>query len=519
MLTSLLARRTSVLQQAQIPSEAEQGFRKPAPVAIVDIGSNSVRLVAYEGTKRSPAPVFNEKMLCGLGRGVMTTGHLPPDGVVKALAALRRFRILCDVMQVGDVHVLATAAARDASNGPEFLEAAQEAIGSPIELLSGAREAQLSALGVISSVRKPDGIVGDMGGGSLELVNIKGGRVGRGITLPLGGLALMDASGQSRQKAEQIVRVALAKTKLLKNLQGRTFYAVGGTWRALAKLHMSQRNYPLHIMHGYVIPAREALEFTAMVEKAETEKLASIGSVSASRRPLLAFGAIVMEEIIRAAKPKDIMISVAGVREGLLYERLSLAERRLDPLLSAAADLNSQNARDPRHGIELCDWTDRLFVSAGLAESDDERRLRHAACLLADIGWRAHPDYRAEHSLDMVIHAPFVGLDHPSRAFLALAASWRHLSPNEEINGAIRALVSPRQIERARMLGAAMRVAYIVSAAMGGVLPRTPLTCTKTSLMLTLPQSLRDLASERLQNRQKQLAKLLGRDAELRVGG
>src|SRR6185437_1228581 len=228
------------------------------PVAIVDIGSNSVRLVVYDGLGRAPTPIFNEKSLCALGNGVRTTGRLPAGGIEKALAALRRFKALISIMDVEDLHVIATAAARDAANGPEFVAAASEAIGVPVTLLSGAREAELSALGVISGFHDPDGIVADLGGGSLELVDVKGMRVGKGITLPLGGLSLMDSAKGSHKAAAKIARETLAKAKLLDQLQGRTLYVVGGTWRALARLHMRQRNYFMSIMHGYSIPTRDA---------------------------------------------------------------------------------------------------------------------------------------------------------------------------------------------------------------------------------------------------------------------
>ncbi|HEY8262446.1 MAG TPA: exopolyphosphatase, partial [Methylosinus sp.] len=219
-----------------------------APVAIVDIGSNSVRLVAYAALERALTPIFNEKVMCGLGRGVVTTGRLPEDGMRKALQALRRFRSLCDIMEIHDVEVIATAAARDAVNGAAFVAAARDAIGREIFLLSGKREAELSALGVMSAIHEPDGVVGDLGGGSLELIEVHGGTMGAGVTLPLGGLALMDASSRSTRQAARIARKAIEEAQPLGRLRGRSFYAVGGTWRALARLHMRQHNYPLDVM-------------------------------------------------------------------------------------------------------------------------------------------------------------------------------------------------------------------------------------------------------------------------------
>jgi exopolyphosphatase / guanosine-5'-triphosphate,3'-diphosphate pyrophosphatase len=505
------ANRPNVVRDA--PGRIEYG----RPTAIVDIGSNSVRLVAYEGEGRAPNHIFNEKVLCGLGKGVVTTGRLNDDAISKALTALRRFRLLCESMNVGEIHVLATAAARDARNGAEFLAAAEAAIGTPIELLSGAREAELSALGVVSSFFQPQGVVGDLGGGSLELIEVNGDSIGAGISLGLGGLALMDRSNKSIKTAAKIVRESLRKVPQLKALRGKNFYAVGGTWRALARLHMTQRNYPLNVMHNYVIPANEAVDFASLVERVETDALVSIDSVSSQRRPLLAYGAVVLDEIIRIAKPKQIVISAMGVREGLLYERLTDELRALDPLLCSARDLNLLRSRSPEHGEDLCRWTDGFFASAPMDEKPEEVRLRHAACLLADIGWRAHPDYRGELSLNTIAHAAFMGIDHPSRAFLALTSVYRHLGVQENVSVQLRSLVSTRMLDHARVLGAVMRVAYILSAAMPKVLPKTEILCIKDNLLLVLPPELADLASDRLHNRLRQLARLIGRNAMITI--
>jgi exopolyphosphatase / guanosine-5'-triphosphate,3'-diphosphate pyrophosphatase len=499
-------------------SVSEARGRLPGePVAIVDIGSNSVRLVSYEALSRSPTPTFNEKVLCGLGKGVATTGFLTDDAVAKALAALQRFKVLCRTMRIKDVRALATAAVRDAANGPQFLELAERAIDCRIDLLAGQREAELSALGVLSSIHEPDGIVGDLGGGSLELIDIRHGKTGRGVTFPLGGLSLMDSSERSPKKATRIAREALSKAKLLDNLSGRTFYAVGGTWRALARLHMRQRQYPLQMMHNYVIPSRDALEFAKLVERIEADALLSIESVSAARRPLLAYGAAVLEEIIRKSNPKEIVISTLGVREGLLYESLSQGERDLDPLIVASREFNLLRSRAPAHGEELFAWTGQLLKSSHLDETVEEARLRHAACLLSDVGWRAHPDYRGEQSLNLIANAAFIGVDHPGRAYLALAASYRHIAGDQEVGPHLRSLVSPRLLDRARILGAAMRVAYIISAAMPGVLPRAAMVCQRGKVVLMLPPELAPLNSDRLQSRMKQFARLIGGDPEVRA--
>jgi exopolyphosphatase/guanosine-5'-triphosphate,3'-diphosphate pyrophosphatase len=276
---------------------------------------------------------------------------------------------------------------------------------------------------------------------------------------------------------------------------------------------MWQKGYPLHVMHGYVIPAKEAQEFAGLVHRVGPETLSQIEVVSDARRSLLPYAALVLEHVIEQARPKDVVISALGVREGLLYSLLHADERRRDPLLAAAAELNVLRSRSPAHGDELIAWTDRFMASTGLDETAEERRLRHAACLLADIGWRAHPDYRGEQSLNIIANAAFVAVDHPGRTFLSLAVFFRHVGlVDEELSPRLRELASTRVLDRARVLGAALRVAYLVSASTTGVLPKTPMVVQRGRLVLRFENGLAALAGERLFARLRQLARLIGRE-------
>src|SRR5579871_5723984 len=470
------------------------------PIAVIDIGSNSVRLVAYEGLTRSPTEIFNEKALCGLGREVQSTKLLAADAVQHALATLKRFRALCQTMGVKKTLAIATAACRDAKNGPAFIKLAEATIGAKIDVLSGRREADLTALGVISGVHKADGVVGDLGGGSLELVDVRGAQAKHGVTRPLGGLALADISSKSVKKAAKFVSKTLLRLPVLKTCEDRTFYAVGGTWRSLARLHMWQTGYPLHVMHGYAIDADEALEFARLLHRVDVETLSNIEVVANARRPLLPYAALVLEHILRIGKPRQIVFSALGIREGLLYSLLNKKEREKDALLEAARHLNQLRSRSPQHG--------------------EERRLRHAACLLADIGWRAHPDYRGDQSLNLIAHGSFMGIDHPGRAYLALSVFFRHvgLVMDDELSPRLRELVSTRMLDRARVLGAALRLAYVVSAAMPGVLPATSLAVERHRLALRLPGEFAALAGERIANRLRALARIIGRESVVLLG-
>ena len=305
----------------------------------------------------------------------------------------------------------------------------------------------------------------------------------------------------------------------LETLRGRTFYAVGGTWRALARLHQAARQYPVHVMHGYSVEPTDELSFLQVVEQSDAATLQDVEAISEARRPLLAYGAVVLEEIIRVGRPREVAISASGVREGLLYEQVDRETRALDPLLASCAELNQLRARSPRHADELIAWTDRFVAALDGPETADERRLRHAACLLSDIGWRAHPDYRGEQSIAIIQNAAFVGIDHPGRGFLALAIYFRHegVAP-EKANPMLRALAGPRLFERARLIGALLRVAFPMTAGMEGALRRMPLSIEDGRVVLSLPPEWDALNGDRLLNRVRGLARIAGLEGRVRVG-
>ena len=293
------------------------------PMGVVDIGSNSVRLVVYEGAVRSPTPIFNEKVLCGLGRQVGSTGHLGEESVKQALEALSRFKAIARILCVKNVRAIATAACRDASDGPEFIARGERALGTRIQVLSGQREAELAANGIMMGFRSPDGIAGDLGGGSLELIEVEGAALRRSATLPLGGLRLLDASGDKIERAADIADDEIARVPWIGEGRNRTFYAVGGTWRAIARLHMEKSGYPLHVMHGYTMPTEEAIEFCEEIRKAKKlSALPGVEELSKQRREVLPFGALVLERLLERLEPSAVDFSVFGIREGLVYSLL-----------------------------------------------------------------------------------------------------------------------------------------------------------------------------------------------------
>ena len=349
-----------------MPAQSQGRLQDRKPISIIDIGSNSIRLVVYEGIARSPTVLFNEKMLAGLGRGIVSTGKLDPEGVTRAVEEFRRFRALSDQAGAGAPHVIATAAAREAVNGPDFIHRAENILGTGIRVLSGREEAYYSALGVVSGFHPAQGVAGDLGGGSLELVDINGEAIGDGITLPLGGLRLQDMAKNSLTAAARIARDELTRAKLLKGGEGRVFYAVGGTWRNLARLHMNVTDYPLAVMHHYEMDIEGSLGFLRQVAKGDVDKIKGIEGVSKNRRALLPYGATVLLEIIAAMKPSKLVVSAFGVREGFLYSLLPPQEQRADPLISCSGGTGAA-ARPIGQPLARTRGLDRILV----------RRLRH----------------------------------------------------------------------------------------------------------------------------------------------
>ncbi len=490
------------------------------PVAVIDIGSNSVRLVVYEGPVRSPTQLYNEKALCGLGGGVAANGALTEESIAAALLALRRYRLLADQMQVLELHVLATAAVRDAENGCAFIENVETICRVPVRVLSGEEEAYHAAMGVRSGFHRPAGLVGDLGGGSLELTEIDDSHIGEGLTLPLGSLRLREVSGGSVRKAAKIASQTIEEVNLTPLYGERPLYAIGGTWRAFATMHMAMSQYPLRVLHHYTITREDVLELAKEIRRVGVNSLPGIDHVSTQRRVLLPYGAIVLEALCKRIMPKAVVISALGLREGFLFTQLDAETKAQDPLLSASAELALLRARSPEHALELVDWTDRLFATLDVEETDESRRWRIAGCLLADIGWRAHPSYRGEQSLNIIANAAFSGVDHAGRAYLALSVFFRHAGYEEEQPGPrLRSLVDLATFRKAMLLGAALRLAYRLSASMPGILPRTGFARKGDTVQFLVPRDMEDLVSDRVESRLKRVAKINSLAAEIIVYG
>ena len=468
------------------------------PAAIIDIGSNSVRLVVYAGPERIPTPIFNEKVLAGLGSGKDRFGPLPAEARGKSLAALSRFRLLINHMKVRQTHVVATAAIRDAEDGQQFIREIDR-IGFECQVLSAEEEAHLAGEGVLSGIPEADGTVGDLGGGSLELVEVGTGAEIPGISLPLGVLRV-EPNSDGERKARKILKAALRESGLRESGKGRPFYMVGGSWRALARIDMLATDFPLPITHQYRMKPGRARELRKLVKAVEPR----LEAVAASRLATSPVAAMILELIVDELEPSQLVVSTYGIREGILYSNLKPGIRGIDPLTEEARDAGGGEHRFGQHGDLLDEWIAPLF--------EDEprmRRLRLASCLLADVAWQANPGFRADRGIEMALHGNWVAVNPAGRVIMAQALS-ASFGRDQLPDPRLATLCKEQQLIRAHCWGEAMRLGQRLSGGVGSVLKRTRLSAQEGTVSLHVRRGEEALIGDAVERRFVRLAELLG---------
>jgi exopolyphosphatase/guanosine-5'-triphosphate,3'-diphosphate pyrophosphatase len=488
-----------------------------APVAVIDIGSNSVRLVIYDALSRAPFPRFNEKSLCGLGRDLDTTGRLADEAMAATVNAVHRYSAIARAMQAHRLDILATEAVRSAVNGEALVAAIRERTGQEVRILTGAEEARFAAMGVAAGFWRPWGVVGDLGGGSLELSTVESGdgglaRIGIATaSLPLGALRLQPLLAKDPREAKKRLDDAFADRPWTvaggEAAPPERFYVVGGGWRALARFHLVRQGAPLRIVHGLELEQAAARDLARAILKATPAEVAKLPGVPGRRAETIQAAALVLDRLVKAMAPSRVVFSALGLREGWLHACLPLAEQALDPLLVGAAAFGRPRARVPHIGEAMQDWTESLFAG----ETEAEARLRLAACELSDFGWRDHPELRALQSFHRLTQFPFVGLDHAERVFLATAIHSRYggNDTDPEIQPALQ-LLAPAERQRAVVLGRALQLGYRFSGSVPELLAHARLALAGDTLRLVV-STIEDVPdTEPVRVRLKNLAKALG---------
>lgn len=470
----------------------DPGARALSRVGVVDVGSNSVRMVIFDGAARSPAYFYNEKIMCALGAGLSETGRLNPEGRVRALSALRRFQHLAKGMGMPPLSVVATAAVRDASDGQEFCEEVLRETGLKIHVIDGQEEARLSAQGVLLGWPGAYGLICDIGGSSMELAEIHDGQVGKRVTSSLGPLKLRDIPGGRRGRKAHITEVIQDLHEQMGQQRDRLFL-VGGSWRAIARVDMERRGYPMRVLHEYRMSAQSVRDTLRFIETSDLEELRAACGISSARMSLVPFAADVLSRLIKTFKPKDIAVSSYGIREGLLYEQMPDRLRNRDPLIEACRFAEMKDARIPGFGRTLYDFVSPLFR----ASPHTKMRLVKAACLLHDVSWRAHPDYRAEVCFDNATRANLGGLKHAERIYLGLALMHRYSNQREGTRFAdLNALIPEKDRCEAEILGKAMRLAAMLWPKKNAELGDLKWYPKKKQIELRLAPGIKDLFGE-----------------------
>lgn len=492
---------------SSVPATRSRSSGKPVRwrrIGVIDVGSNSVRLVVYDVRGRAMQPRFNEKVLAALGKNLNDTGKLSKDGVEMTMSALSRFASITRAQKVDSLFAFATAAVREASDGKEFVDKVKKETGIALRVLSGADEARYAAQGVLVGSPGTDGVAGDLGGSSLELARLTNGKFDGGSTYPLGPLALDNGHSFNEDKVLSKAKDVLAKSPELKK-SGDVFFAVGGAWRAIGTLHMELSRAPLHMLQNYEMDASKLVGLLdeVMGGKKHADLLQEVARRRASTLP---YAAAVLKTVVEIGKFKTVMISSYGVREGIIFDSLDDDERLEDPL-DAGLDALVPDDQAAEFGRALADWASEA------APYTLSERLSSAACRLADIGALLHPDHRADLAFDLVARAPLPGLTHKDRAALALAVASRFKKGVK--NEVSEKLLDADTQARARALGALMRLAADFSGRSAGLLKHAKLTCDGDTLELKVAGPYRALVSEAVERRLQQAADELGMDYAL----
>ncbi|MGB3721574.1 MAG: Ppx/GppA family phosphatase [Pacificimonas sp.] len=494
-------------------SVAAEHMGKPIR-AVIDIGSNSIRLVAFRADRRTPFTLFNEKVMAGLGTGVAETGLMQDENMQMGHDALSRFALLCADMQVESIEAFATAAVREADNGPAFVEKVLAETGIDIRTIDGKQEGKYAAMGVLAGIPEADGIVGDLGGGSLELVRLRKGKPREVLSLPIGSLKLAEARKGGTDKMRRLVKKALNKVEWAVEGKDLPFYMVGGSWRALAQLQMHLTNYPLHIAHQYKLSTQAIDRLARGVPNLRQKRMRSITNVSTARTPHLPGAALLLRAVMKKLGSSHAIVSAYGIREGVFFEKLAPEIAARDPLIAAARNEGEAQGRFPQHAGALMKWMSGLFPD----EDKSESRLRRVAAELSDVAWRAHPEFRAERALETALYGNWVGINARERALLAAALFALYGGGvTEKKREALSRLAPFEELDRATGWGLALRLGQRLTGGTARPLGESSLALVDDEIVLTLSTRCEDLWSDSVERRLNALSAHMMRPAKMRI--
>lgn len=469
--------------------------------AIVDIGSNSVRMVLYGGSLRAPHTLFNEKVIARLG-SEMSDGKLASGPMELARRGLRRYALILKDLGVTDIRTVATAAVRDASNRQEFIAQVRDAGFAP-KVLSGEEEARLSAMGVIGAFPGAAGAVADLGGGSLELIRIGEGQCDDAVSLPLGTLRLPDLARDdfagSAAALEKIIGSAGWDRAI-----GAPLYLVGGTWRAFAIHAMERIGRVVTDPHGFELDCVSARRIACEVAEGEVAALRDNPRISSQRAELLPEVGPLLDAMIETLQPERLVFSSWGLREGMLFDRLPPAQKAQDPLLAGIAVFANMRGCPPTLAARVAGWT----VNALPPGWSGSERVRLAATSLALASMQIEPNFRLHIATEWALQKRWLDVSDEERALMAatVAANGNRCDLPETI----RALAGEERLEAAICWGLAVRLCRRIGGRSRRSLQATRLSVRDRELVLEIEHNRAALNGEPVDKDMRLLADRLG---------
>lgn len=500
-------------QPPQMKGHHPDGSGSSSQIALIDIGSNSVRLAVYKDYGHYPFPILNERVSCKLGEGLDEAGELQPKRIRQTLEVMRRFGALLKAINPGLVFIAATAAVRRAVNRDEFVIPAETILGQPINILPASEEARLITLGMMRNMPEIDGLVADLGGGSIELVHVEAGRMKDAVSLNIGHLS------QLRPKN---IKQLIADVSWLQDARGKPLYGIGGSFRAVGSAFMTRTSYPLFLLHGLTIDADDALKLTSKLKKQE----ADLTGIPAGRQSTIRQAATIIKAVMSTSEVSQLVVSGTSIRDGLMVDLLPDMHRNGDALLDACRNIARQSQRQDGLSEAIAHLLRPIalhFASTELAPIDGDTaqllRMVEAASLLSDICWNESSDRRGPLAAEKILALPVFSLTHTQRAWLAKAVFHRYAGIKQNRTAKLKSdsLLTRRERVSARTVGLGMRFAQIFSGGVAEFLDLLHLSVEGDRLCCTLPAHQAGLMDEHSKRRLSVFAESCRLKADIRA--
>ena len=480
--------------------------------AVIDLGSNSIRMLIYEDFEKSQIPIFNEKAVCSLGNSLELTGKLDPLGVQYSISVLERFKNILNNSKVNSVNIFATAAVRDAKDGPYFKSVVEKIFDNEIEVLTGEQEAERSALGVILGFEKVNGIVADLGGGSLELAKVKNGVIEKKASLPIGILRLFNRPKKKKsKKISDIISENLSSVNWLKKTKVKNLYVVGGVWRTLLKADIFLKKYPLNVLHQYQLTGEDALSLCHRLDDKKKLSSLKVDQITKSRTNYVPIATNILKQLLLLTAPEKLLCSISGVREGTLITKSGYKLTEQD-LLDNFIEYSAFRTGDyGENYLKYYNFIKDIF-------SDNENfptRLLKPTCSLSNMDWGLGAYQKAELVFAQILNTPALSLSHSDRIKIALAGFWRHCSVKYYPDRDYVSLLSNNEILIARQVGAALRLASGIAAISTIFLDNLSLTKKGNTIIFSVPNQHSQIVTKSVQKRLKSLSKEM--DADFKI--